>query len=106
MLTQALDAVYIPDLASQRELSDERVICCCVATKDDIMGDASPVHGWMQPLSQQPSTRIGAGYDGDLRVDLSVRSFLVVGTTRNSILVYANGLFLASLVLPATPEEM
>lgn len=64
------------------------------------MDAVSPVYGWMQP--QEPRTP----GDGGLRVDLTARAFLVVGTTRNSVLVYTNGLLLASLVLPATPEEM
>jgi hypothetical protein len=100
MLVQVLDAVYVPILSPENGLPGEQVVCCCVAARDDIMDSVSPVYGWMQP--QQPKIP----GDGGLRVDLTVRSFLVVGTTRNSVFVYANGLLLASLVLPATPEEM
>lgn len=60
---------------------------------------------WLQSLHATRSSPTSVDQD-ELRVDLAVGSLLVVGTTRNTVYVYTNGLLLTSIVLPAEPEEM
>lgn len=96
-------SVYIPDFSTSFAFVDEQVVCASIMNDIGGSGSVSSLSDWIQTLAEfQTPERFAT----EQRIDLSISSLLIMGTTRNSIFVFTNGLLVASMVLPATPISM